>query len=181
MAEDDFQAPEDPWLTIGEIADELRLSPATIRSWIRKGILSATRAGQRKFLVRQSELERMLREEGEAREAGGIDRRPVPRSTTGSAATSVPGGSPAPTTGGELDHEAISGALDEMKRADALWRAGIDASAFAPPDPGFASRVRAIAEGAAVEAAALRRAAGLPALRWNPAPASVRRLSYELR
>jgi hypothetical protein len=123
----------------------------------------------------------MLREEGEAREAGGVNRRPASTPRTGPAATSVAGGSPAPTTVDELDHEAISDALDEMKRADALWRAGIDASAFAPPDPGFASRVRAIAEGAAVEAAALRRAAGVPALRWNPAPVTVRRLSYELR
>jgi len=28
---------ESEWLTLGEIAEELRLSPATIRSWIAKG------------------------------------------------------------------------------------------------------------------------------------------------
>lgn len=181
MTDTPDEHPEDPWLTVAEIAEELRLGPAAVRSWIRKGILPATRAGQRKFLVRRTDLERMLREQGAAGGAGEVNRRPAPRPTTRPIARGVAGGSPPPTTGGELDHEAISGALDEMKRADALWRARIEASAFAPPDPGFASRVRAIAEGAAVEAAALRRAAGVPALRWNPAPVTVRRLSYELR
>ena len=36
------------------------MSPATIRSWISKGTLRAMRAGQRKWLVRRSELDRML-------------------------------------------------------------------------------------------------------------------------
>jgi len=53
-------ADQDPWLTLAEIADELRVSPATVRLWVSQGRLEATRAGARKWLVRRSELDRML-------------------------------------------------------------------------------------------------------------------------
>jgi excisionase family DNA binding protein len=52
----------DPWPTLAEIASELRVNPATVRLWISRGKLSAMRAGQRKLLVRRSELDRMLDE-----------------------------------------------------------------------------------------------------------------------
>lgn len=51
---------QDPWLTLAEIAQELRVSPATVRLWVSQGRLVATRAGARKWLVRRSELDRML-------------------------------------------------------------------------------------------------------------------------
>src|SRR5664279_4466837 len=60
MVDHEADTPDDPWLTLAEIAEELRMSPATIRSWISKGTLRAMRAGQRKWLVRRSELDRML-------------------------------------------------------------------------------------------------------------------------
>jgi excisionase family DNA binding protein len=50
----------DPWLTLAEIAAELRVNPATVRLWISRGQLGATRPGRRKLLVRRSELDRML-------------------------------------------------------------------------------------------------------------------------
>src|SRR5947209_19873247 len=50
----------DPWLTVAEIAEELRVNPATVRLWVSKGALPATRAGQRKLLIRRSDLDRML-------------------------------------------------------------------------------------------------------------------------
>jgi excisionase family DNA binding protein len=50
----------DPWLTVGEIASELRVHPATVRLWISRGTLPATRAGQRKLLIRRSDLDRTL-------------------------------------------------------------------------------------------------------------------------
>ncbi len=50
----------DPWLTLAEIADELRVNPATVRQWASKGQLKASRAGVRKWIVRRSELDRML-------------------------------------------------------------------------------------------------------------------------
>ena len=51
---------DDPWLTVAEIAEELRVNPATVRLWISKGRLPAKRAGQRKLLIRRSDLDRML-------------------------------------------------------------------------------------------------------------------------
>ena len=63
MVDDEPETPDDPWLTLAEIAGELRMSPATIRSWISKGTLRAMRPGKRKLLVRRSELDRMLRGE----------------------------------------------------------------------------------------------------------------------
>src|SRR5450755_237854 len=55
---------DDPWMTVAEFAQEMRVRPVTVRSWIAKGQLKATRAGQRKWLVRRSELARIL-EQGE--------------------------------------------------------------------------------------------------------------------
>ena len=73
--------------------------------------------------------------------------------------------------------------LKRMQIADQRWRAAIDDSAFAPPDDGFAERLRAISAAAAAEAAVLQEAATAPQLRWNPiAEGNVpKRLSYELR
>ena len=60
MSEPDPDRADDPWMTIAEFAAEMRVRPVTVRSWIAKGQLRATRAGQRKWLVRRSELTRML-------------------------------------------------------------------------------------------------------------------------
>ena len=60
MADLEAETPEDPWLTLAEIAEELRMSPATIRSWVSNGTLRAMRPGKRKLLVRRSELDGML-------------------------------------------------------------------------------------------------------------------------
>ena len=51
---------EDPWLTVAEIASELRVNPATVRLWVSKGMLPATRAGHRKLLIRRSDLDAMI-------------------------------------------------------------------------------------------------------------------------
>jgi excisionase family DNA binding protein len=50
----------DPLLTVAEIAHELRVSPATVRTWVAKGRLRATRSGERKWLVRRSDVDRMM-------------------------------------------------------------------------------------------------------------------------
>lgn len=50
----------DPWLTLAEVAAELRVNASTVRLWVTQGRLPASRAGQRKWLVRRSELDRML-------------------------------------------------------------------------------------------------------------------------
>jgi hypothetical protein len=73
--------------------------------------------------------------------------------------------------------------LKRMQIADQRWQAAIEESAFAPPDDGFAERLRSISAAAAAEAAVLQDAATTPQLRWNPMPDgnSTKRLSYELR
>ena len=75
MSDLDPDRADDPWMTIAEFAAEMRVRPVTVRSWIAKGQLRATRAGQRKWLVRRSELTRML-EQGE-------DPMPLPRRRVG--------------------------------------------------------------------------------------------------
>jgi excisionase family DNA binding protein len=47
-------------LTVREVADELRLTQQTVRQWIRDAKLPAIRAGQRKYLVRRSDLRRVI-------------------------------------------------------------------------------------------------------------------------
>lgn len=51
---------EESYLTVAEVAEQLQLNPATIRMWISKGQLPATRPGQRKLLIRRSDLDRKL-------------------------------------------------------------------------------------------------------------------------
>jgi excisionase family DNA binding protein len=70
----DPDPPEDPWLTLAEIAAELRVCPATVRLWIARGRLPATRPGQRKLLVRRSDVDRMMGQHGRRSQA------PVPLS-----------------------------------------------------------------------------------------------------
>jgi excisionase family DNA binding protein len=53
-------APEDdPWLTVPQVSEELKLHPATVRVWINTGRLAAVRAG-RTWRVRRSEVDRAL-------------------------------------------------------------------------------------------------------------------------
>jgi excisionase family DNA binding protein len=68
-AQQDPDPPEDPWLTIAEIAAELRVNPATVRLWIARGRLPATRPGQRKLLVRRSDVDRMMGHHGSRSQA----------------------------------------------------------------------------------------------------------------
>jgi hypothetical protein len=71
--------------------------------------------------------------------------------------------------------------MQHVRLADERWRDALDASCEAPPDRAFALRVRAIANAAEQEAAALRDA-DLAALAFRPFPgARNMELSYELR
>ena len=49
----------DPWLTVPQVSEELKLHPATVRVWINSGRLGAVRAG-RTWRVRRSEVDRAL-------------------------------------------------------------------------------------------------------------------------
>jgi len=50
---------EDPWLTVPQVSEELKLHPATVRAWVKSGRLAAVRAG-RTWRVRRSEVDRAL-------------------------------------------------------------------------------------------------------------------------
>ena len=72
-------------------------------------------------------------------------------------------------------------ALEQVQLADVRWGEALEASDEAPPDLGFAQRVRAIAKAAEQEAAALRHA-DLVGLAHRPRPgARNMQLSHELR
>jgi hypothetical protein len=72
-------------------------------------------------------------------------------------------------------------ALEQVQVADQRWGDALEASVQAPPDHGFAQRVRAIANAAEQEAAALRHADQL-GIAHRPHPgASNMQLSHELR
>jgi len=121
----------DPWLTLAEIAEELRVNPATVRQWVTRGQLKASRAGVRKWIVRRSELERMLVATRPAADASSrVDRRPgEPRSQRPAA--------PATDANSAIALYQIAGDSFE-----AAWAA----SASAPPSPGYLDRVRRFAD-----------------------------------
>ena len=167
---------DDPWLTLAEIAEELRLSPATIRSWISKGTLRATRAGQRKWLVRRSELERMLA----GADMAGPDSPPDAPDWRAFDTIAPPHRSPHWTNPEAVEHVSPRGWLGF---AESTWREALHASAMAPPGPGFVLRIRDIADAAARKAAALgnlgEEAPGAWWERQSALPGGA--LSYELR
>jgi excisionase family DNA binding protein len=151
----------DPWLTVAEFAEATRVRPVTVRSWIAKGQLKATRSGKRKWLIRRSELDRMLYEES-------IDDRP-------------------PEVWDAMYEDWLAGerasSETDYHEAGYRWELALERSRMAPPDAGFASRVRQIAMAASWWSAALKRRASTdPEFGWKPVPGSAgMTLSYELR
>lgn len=57
---DPLASPEDPFLTVPEVAAQLRYTEVTIRNWIRNGKLRAIRASNRGYRIRRSDLEAMI-------------------------------------------------------------------------------------------------------------------------
>ncbi len=184
MPEADRPDSDDPWLTPTEIAKEIRVNAATIRLWISKGLLPATRAGQRKLLVRRSEVVGLLAENSSA---GGVQpyRRPQhPRYTSiAEPGAVIKGGwTTSSLFAREGDPDEFRAAAQAFQAADRLWDEAQAASDNPPPDPGFGSRVRAFAEACEQQASSLKTAADVPGLIWTPEPdAREMVLSYELR
>ncbi len=166
---------DDPWLTLAEIAEELRMSPATIRSWISKGTLRAMRAGQRKWLVRRSELDRMLAN----KDAIGPEDAPGGPGWRFTDTIAAPHRSPHWSEEAR-EHVSRGGWLGV---AETEWRGTLRASAMAAPDAGFVVRINEIADAAARKAAALDNLGDeVPGAWWqrqSGLPGGV--LSYELR
>ena len=190
MAEEEREA-ADPWLTLAEIAAELRVNPATVRQWVSKGQLKASRAGVRKWIVRRSDLDRMLAETNltadevleqlensyeSAREAVHPPRRPDPAPVQDERADQ-----PAPTPTRKPRTPKAQGAVELLQRAIAGYEKAINASAYAPPSPGYLDRIRAIAESCEHVAATMLNASEAAGVRWRSKADMAEFLPYELR
>jgi excisionase family DNA binding protein len=169
---------DDPWMTVAEFAQEMRVRPVTVRSWIAKGQLKATRAGQRKWLVRRSELARML-EQGD-----GMTALPPPPALR-PAEFLEPDDRP-PEMWDRMAEEAVGEERERQDKDYAMasyeWEIALEQSRMAPPDARLASRIRHIAQAASRRAAAIRECMEDPGFVWKPIPDSNgMTLSYELR
>ncbi len=169
---------DDPWLTVAEIAEELRVNPATVRLWISRGRLKAMRAGQRKLLVRRSELVRMLALTDPSRAAPHPPRMPQPLRPV----FSRPLAGQVARARANMDPAVIREAIQTMQEAEAVFETAVQESDNAPPDPGFPQRLRAIADASLQRGEALERASLIPGFTWTPVsdPVAVIR-SHELR
>jgi excisionase family DNA binding protein len=164
-------------LTIAEIAEELRCSPATIRSWISQGALAAMRPGKRKLLVRRSELDRMLA--GEGRFDPGAPESVGPEGGWREMDVIQPPGRSGDWPAEAVAHVSRSGWLGV---AESEWRAALRRSAMATPNEQFALRLQDIAQAAARKAAALANMIDEPGMWWQRQSAIPgQTLSYELR
>ncbi len=184
MTDHEPEPAEDPWLTLAEIAAELRVNPATVRLWVSRGKLKAKRAGQRKLLVQRSELNRMLEASSHRydnvpteSQSPGYPRIPGPRRPV-----RVRSWSAYSVAKAKVPPEVMRAAVKDLQEAGAVWDAALDASENAPPDPGFVRRLRAIAEAAERQRDALDRARVIPGFTWKPVPDTEKMiLSNELR
>jgi len=169
---------DDPRLTVAEIAEELRVNPATVRLWISRGRLKAMRAGRRKLLVRRSELDRMLALTDPSRAAS--PQPPVPQPLR--PVFSRPLAGQVTRARANMDPAVIRDAIQTMQEAEAVFETAVEASDNAPPDPGFPQRLRAVADASLQRGEALDRASLIPGFTWTPVsdPVPVIR-SHELR
>lgn len=164
MTEEERDA-ADPWLTLAEIADELRVNPATVRQWVTKGQLKASRAGVRKWIVRRSELDRMLAE------------------------TSPPVDDDAPVDTNLGEPRSAFDAPEDSNSAIALYQvagrsfeAAFAASAYPPPSPGYLDRTRRLADGCEHMAATMLNASKVAGVQWvGRSNFRVDSFPYELR
>jgi excisionase family DNA binding protein len=170
----------DTWLTLAEIAQELRVNPATVRQWVSRGQLKASRAGVRKWIVRRSDLQRMLgatNSDGiDSGDAAGADSPPFRAEARArpEQEQSAPG-----YVGADATRENAAKLVQYASRSldDAFA-----ASAFALPSPGYLDRIRAIAEGFEQLSAAITHASRAARLRWPGGGAFGRDdIPYELR
>jgi excisionase family DNA binding protein len=162
---------DDPWLTVGEIAAELRINPATVRLWISRGKLQAKRAGQRKLLVQRSELDRML--EASSHRDDNVPERYAPthpRTAAPRRPVRVRSWSAYSVAKANVPPEVMRAAVKQLQDTGAGWDAALEASENAPPDPGFVGRLRAIADAAGRQHDAIEHAAAIPGFTWKPVP-----------
>ena len=172
---------DDPWLTVAEIADELRVNPATVRLWISKGTLPAMRAGMRKLLVRRSDLDDMIGARRGPPASEGYRPRPRFDGQMGPP-QSLNQLSSADVHGREASPEMMQAIAERLRRADAAWEQAQAASENVPPAPGFADRIRALGTACEQQAQSLAEAGWIKGFAWTPIPgARDMTISAELR
>jgi excisionase family DNA binding protein len=181
----------DPWLTLAEIAEELRVNPATVRQWVSKGQLKASRAGVRKWIVRRSDLERMLAETNssaddilarvERGEEPWLEARPPRRPDPAPAEDAAPADEPTSAPKRKPRTPKAQGAVELLQHAIAGYEDAINASAYAPPSPGYVDRIRAISESCEHMAATMLNASEAAGVRWRSKADMAEVLPYELK
>ncbi len=170
-------------MTLAEIAEELRVNPATVRVWVSKGQLKASRAGVRKWIVRRSELDRMLADTNAP--SGGESAERAPAAPTSASERSDREEVPdererdprlLPQAG---THESAG---ELLQIANRTLNDAFRISAHAPPGPGYLDRLRGIADACEHVAATLRHASRVAGVRWTGrGDFGTERLPYELR
>ena len=175
---------DDPWLTVAEVAEELRLNPATIRLWISKGQLIAVRTGPRRLLIKRSDLERTISvlrgertwlDDVSSTAGGPWQVRQLPPASSDRLIAKE-------RTEQGVEANEVEAVLDGLKRADDAWRGSQVASENAPPDPGFPHRLLALAEACEMQRYWLTRTAATTGFEWKPTgDGSNLQISHELR
>jgi len=174
----------DPWLTLAEIADELRVNPATVRLWVSKKQLKASRAGVRKWIVRRSDLDRMLSETNASADDV-LDR--VLRGEPAELGAPVPGRpepeaeDPEPAPARKPRSPAAEGSVELLWQASEAFDRAVRASALATPSPGYLDRIRALADACEHVAATMLNAHEKTGIRWRPREELDEGLPYELK
>lgn len=170
--------PDEPeYVKVSEIARRLDVTPQSVREWIDKGLLPAVKL-ERGYRVRRVDLEAWLTRErddapdrSDANDVRGLWEQP-------GAATPHAGATGAGTDAERRLKEQASRELEDAARA---WASAMVAHQMAPPDPGFAGRLRGLSEAARLEEAACKglHAAGLL---WMPlSGGEATQVPYELR
>ena len=185
MTDEDPNA-ADPWLTLAEIADELRVNPATVRLWVSKKQLKASRAGVRKWIVRRSDLDRMLAETNASADDV-LDRiQSGEPAVLGPPAPRRPDPDPEPGDESNVPRKPLTsskdpGAVELLRLASEAYDRAIIDSAKAPPSPGYVDRIRALADASERIAATMLNAHHKAGIRWRPRENLDDGLPHELR
>ena len=174
--------PQESFLTVAEVAGMLKLNQQTVRNWIDQGSLPALRVGRR-VRIKRSDFERVLAEASTAARAWRTPGR-APR-TSGAAsrsAWSIPGSGRSRRVSfrDDLDRQRAQ-IMRAVSQAGNDWAEAMRAHKLAPPDAGFAGRLRALSDAAAREQVAWEHAHAVGLL-WRPIPgAETAEPPYELR
>lgn len=185
MAEQDpHERPDDPWLSVAEVAAELRVNPATVRLWISKGSLPAKRVGRRKLFIRRLDLDLMLERAQREDPPGGF----LPPLPGGTEISRPPARSrdqlrgSAELHGRQAEPGETEQIISRIQQADEMWSRAQAASENAPPDLQFPDRLIALAKACEEQEDWLLVAAQTRGFEWTPL--TNRRgmvISYELR